>query len=98
MRQYLDLLQRIWMMVLIVATAPAPEQERFLAIKCGLTSPMDFRFDHQRLHIKSIIHELLWFISGDTNIRYLQETACRSGMTGRMKMVIWGQSRKQWRH
>jgi thymidylate synthase len=27
----------------------------------------------KRVHMKSIIHELLWFISGDTNIKYLQE-------------------------
>ena len=27
----------------------------------------------KKLHIRSIIHELLWFISGDTNIRYLQD-------------------------
>ncbi len=27
----------------------------------------------KRLHLRSIIHELLWFLKGDTNIRYLKE-------------------------
>ena len=53
----------------------------------------------KKLHPKSIVHELLWFIAGDTNVKYLQDNGV-SGMNGRMKtgrkFRLWYQWR-QWK-
>jgi len=31
----------------------------------------------KKLHLKSIVHELIWFLTGDTNIKYLKDNGVR---------------------
>ncbi len=74
MRQYLDLLKRV------LETGDERLDRTGVGTRAVFGHQMRFDLGEgfpllttKKLHIKSIVHELLWFLAGDTNIKYLKD-------------------------
>jgi thymidylate synthase len=51
----------------------------------------------KKVHLKSIIYELLWFIKGDTNIKYLKDNGVSIWDEWADENEIWAVYGAQWR-
>lgn len=78
MKQYLDLLQHVMDNGVVKDDRTGTGTKSVFGYQMRFDLSKGFPLlTTKKLHIPSIVHELLWFISGSTNIKYLQDNGVR---------------------
>ena len=78
MRQYLDLIQQIYDHGAIKEDRTGTGTRSLFGHQMRFDLADSFPLlTTKKLHLRSIIHELLWFLTGDTNIQYLRDNKVR---------------------
>ena len=78
MQQYLDLMQRVMQSGTLKKDRTGTGTKSVFGHQIRFDLSKGFPcITTKKLHLRSIIHELLWFLKGDTNIKYLQENGVR---------------------